>query len=148
MQKRIIRPHDRPIQRVHNPNDVHAREVAALGELMLGAAWADGDKGAVEVIAVAEQLKDFVDVDRIPNVVARRLERFDAATFDVEAACRELTVTDDEGRLAVLQLIARVIGADAKFHPQEIVYLKRVAAALGIDPNLVQVEVRGHPPTE
>jgi uncharacterized tellurite resistance protein B-like protein len=148
MQKRIIRPHDRPVQRVHSPNDPHAREVAALGELMLGAAWADGDKGAIEVIAVAEQLKEFVDVDHIPNVVARRLERFDPASFDVEAACRELTVTDDDGRLAVLQLIARVIGADASFHPQEIVYIKRVAAALGIDPNLVQIQVKGPPPAE
>lgn len=142
MQKRIVRPQDRPLQRVQNPDDVHAREVAAIGELMLGAAWADGEKGAVEIITVAELLKDFIDVDHIPTLVARRLERFDPKTFDVAAACRELTSTDDSDRLAVLQLVARVIGADSVFHPSEVEYIKRVAVGLGIDPATIQIQVK------
>lgn len=144
MERRIIRPHDRRTQRVRNPDDLHALEVSALGELMLGAAFADGDKAAVEVVTIAEQLKDFVDIDHMPQLLARRLERFDPTSFDVEAACGQLNVSTTEDRLAVLELVARVVGADSMLHPGEVAYLRRVASALGIDPDQLQIEVRGN----
>jgi uncharacterized tellurite resistance protein B-like protein len=143
LEKRIIRPHDRRTQRVRGQQDPHALEVAALGELMLGAAFADGDKQAVEVVTIAELLKELVDIDRMPELLARRLERFDPKTFDVETACTHLSANTDEERLAVLQLVARVLGADSVLHPGEVTYLRRVAKALGIDPDQLQIEVRG-----
>jgi uncharacterized tellurite resistance protein B-like protein len=143
LEKRIIRPHDRQTQRVRGAADHHALEVSALGELMLGAAFADGDKQAVEVVTIAEQLKEFVDIEHMPQLLARRLERFDPKTFDVEEACRQLSASTTEDRLAVLQLVARVVGADSVLHPGEVSYLRRVAQALGIDPDQLQIEVRG-----
>jgi uncharacterized tellurite resistance protein B-like protein len=142
MERRIIRPHDRPHQRVRVTDEARAREVAALAELMLGAAFADGHKEPVEVVAIAEQLKEFVAVDAMPHLVSKRIERFDPATFDVEAACREIAVQTDEERIAILQLVARVIGAKSGLHPAEEVYLRKVAAGLGIDPDSLQIEVR------
>lgn len=142
MQKRIIRPHDRPELRVRNPEDAHVREVSALGELMLGAAYADGDKGAVEIVAIAEQLKEFIDIDHVPNLLARRMAHFDPNTFAVEAACAQLRLENQDDRLAVLQLIAKVVGADNILHPAEIAYLRRVAVAIGIDPEQLQLDIR------
>ena len=143
MEKRIIRPHDRPEQRVRNPEDAHAREVSALGELMLGAAYADGEKGAIEIVTIAEQLKEFIDIDNVPHLLARRMEHFDPKTFDIDAACAQLRLSNQEDRLAVLQLIVGVVGADNLLHPAEVTYLRRVAAAVGLDPDLLQLHVRG-----
>jgi uncharacterized tellurite resistance protein B-like protein len=142
MERRIIRPHDRPQQRVPVTDEARAREVAALGELMLGAAYADGEKAPVEIVAIAEQLKEFVAVEAMPYLVTRRLGNFDPATFEVEAACREIPVQSDDERVAILQVVARVIGAKSSIHPAEEAYLRRVAAGLGIDPSALQIEVR------
>lgn len=142
MVRHIIRPHDRPLQRVPVTDEARAREVAALGELMLGAAFADGDKEPVEIVAIAEQLKEFVAVDAMPHLVTRRLGNFDPETFDIGAACREITVQTDEERVAILQVVARVIGTKNHIHPAEEAYLRKVAAGLGIDPNSLQIEVR------
>ena len=145
MEKRITRPQDRPQQRVRSPEDAHAREVSSLGELMLGAAYADGDKGAVEIVTIAEQLKDFIDIDHVPHLLARRMEHFDPETFSVEDACAQLNLSTHEDRMAVLQLVASVVGADHVLHPGEVMYLRRVAVAVGIDPDLLQLHVHSKP---
>jgi uncharacterized membrane protein YebE (DUF533 family) len=142
MERRIIRPHDRPLQRVRVTDEARAREIAALAELMLGAAFADGHKDPVEVVAIAEQLKEFISVDAMPHLISRRIERFDPGCFDIDAACRDIAVTTDEERIAILQLVARVIGSKTGLHPAEEVYLRKVAAGLGLDPASLQIEVR------
>jgi len=140
---RISRPSDRPRRKkvtVEAP-EVHVQELAALGELMLGAAWADGDKHAVEIVAIAEQLKEFVDTPELPTYVSNRMDRFDPATFDVEEACSRLRFESNEDRLGVLKLLARIAGADRILHPQEMVFLKRFAAAAGLDPESIRIEI-------
>ena len=139
--KRIIRPHDRP-RRGGGIAESHVAELAAIGELMLGAAWSDGEKCAVEIITIAEQLKDFVEADDLPAFVSRRLEKFDPENFDVEKACESLRLTTYQDRLNVLNLVARVTGADMVVRPEELAYLKRVAAAIGLDPASVKVEFK------
>lgn len=139
--KHIIRPHDRP-RRGGGVAEAHVAELAALGELMLAAAWSDGEKCAVEVITIAEQLKDFMEAEELPAFVSRRLEKFDPASFDVEAACASLHLANYQDRLNVLNLVARVTGADMVVRPEELAYLKRVAAAIGLDPASVKVEFK------
>lgn len=141
---RIERPSDRPRRKksIVEPPEVHVRELAALGQLMLGAAWADGDKHAVEIVAIAEQLKHFVDAPELPIYAAQRMEAFDPARFDVEAACAELRFDGDDDRLEVLRLVARVTGADQRMHPREVAYLERVAAAIGLDPKALSISLR------
>jgi len=139
----ISRPSDRPRRKkktVETP-EVHVQELAALGELMLGAAWADGDKHAVEIVAIAEQLKEFVDTPELPPFVSERMERFDPATFDVAESCKGLRFESDEDRLSVLKLLARIAGADRHLHPAEMAYLKRFATAAGLDPESIRVEL-------
>jgi uncharacterized tellurite resistance protein B-like protein len=139
----ISRPSDRPRRkhRVVESTETHVFELAAIGELMLGAAWSDGRRDAVEIVAIAEQLKDFVDSVELPPHVVDRLEAFDPATFSVEEACARLRFEDDEDRVGVLKLLARVAGADRHLHPEELAYLKRFATCVGLDPDSIRIEI-------
>lgn len=141
----IRRPSDEVRRRagaIEPDQEAHVRELAALGELMLGAAFADGVKVAVEVIAIAEQLKEFVASDALPRHVADRLEKFDPKTFSVEEAVRHIHLRDDDDRQAVLTLVARVTHSDREVHPNEADYLRRVAGALGLDPDSIEVSFK------
>jgi uncharacterized tellurite resistance protein B-like protein len=143
MTQKIQRPTDRPPRRrvpIGTPEQ-HVDELSALGELMLGAAWADGDKHPVEIVAIAEMLKEFVGAPRLPDHVISRLDCFEPDRFDVTAATRRLHAESDEDRLAILQLLARVTGADKVLTQTELAYLKRVAESLGLDPELLHVSV-------
>jgi len=122
--------------------EAHVRELAALGELMLGAAYADGVKVAVEVIAIAEQLKEFVAADKLPRHVQARLEAFDPTTFDLAAAVGALSLREDRDRQAVLTLVARVTHSDRHLHPGEERYLRDVATLLGLDPDTIEITVK------
>ncbi|MFO0747316.1 MAG: TerB family tellurite resistance protein [Myxococcota bacterium] len=141
----IQRPGDRVRRRAHavEPDqESHVMELTALGELMLGAAFADGVKVAVETIAIAEQLKEFVAASDLPPYVADRLDRFDPKAFSIEEAVRHIKLRDDDDRQAVLTLVARVTYSDQVMHPAETVYLRRVATALGLDPDTITITVK------
>jgi uncharacterized tellurite resistance protein B-like protein len=141
---KITRPSDRPMRRrvpIGEP-EAHVAELAALAELMLAAAWADGDKHPVEIIAIAEMLKEFVGSATLPAHVSATMERFEMKRFDVATAISHIPVEDDEERLAVVQLLARVTGADRVLTQSELAFLKHVAGALGLDPDIVHIEVR------
>ncbi len=133
--KRSRRVRPREVQ----PTESHVEELAVLGELMMGAAYADGEKAGIEVVAICEQLKEFVEADLLPDEVKRRIDRFDPADFDVEAACARLTFSDQDDRLALLQLVATVVGADSVMHADEVGYLNRIAKAVGLDPDNLSI---------
>lgn len=141
--RRIQRPTDRPMRRrvAIAQAESHVEELGALAELMLGAAWADGTKIAVEVVAIAEQLKSFVDSPSLPEYVSQLMERFEPSTFDVARACAKLRFSDDHDRLGVLKLLARVSGADRVLHPDEEAYLRTVAALIGLDPATLKIQI-------
>jgi len=142
---RIQHPSDRPRrkQRVVAAAEVHVQELGALAQLMLGAAWADGNKAAVEVVAIAEQLKEFVDSASLPEHVSQLMESFEPASFDLAAACAKLRLADDEDRLGVLSLLVRVTGADRVLDPAEEGYLMQVARLLGLDPSRISINPTG-----
>ncbi|MCA9517771.1 MAG: TerB family tellurite resistance protein [Myxococcales bacterium] len=122
--------------------ETHVEQLATIGELMMGAAYADGEKQGIEVVAICEQLKQFVEAELLPNAVKRRLDHFDPDAFDLEAACRRLDVHDDDDRLAVMNLIATVTGADAVMHTSELAYMRRVAQSIGLDPDSLKISLK------
>lgn len=140
---RIQRPGDRPRRKKQavETTEVHVQELGALAELMLAAAWADGTKVAVEIVAIAEQLKDFVETTSLPEHVSQLMDRFDPDTFDIAAAVAKLTLATDDDRMAVLSLLARVVGADRVLHPAEEAYMMRVAGALGLDTSTISIQL-------
>lgn len=125
----------------HAP-ETHVEQLATIGELMLAAAYADGEKQGIEVVAICEQLKLFVEAELLPSAVKRRLDHFDPETFDLDTACRRLEVHDDGDRLAIMNLIATVAGADAVMHTAELTYMRRVAAGIGLDPDSLRIDVK------
>jgi len=133
-------PQPRPVRsRKTEPTEAHVEQLAVIGEILMGAAYADGEKAGIEVVAIGEQLKEFVEAELLPVEVRRRLDRFDPQAFDPVAASQCLTFTDDSDRMALIQLIATVIGADSILHPSEIDYLRGVAAAIGLDPERIRL---------
>ena len=143
LRRRSVTPALRPLRATEpQPLEAHVEQLAVIGEIMMGAAWADGTKAGIEVVAICESLKEFVEAELLPGAVKRRIERFEPAGFDVEAACGRLDFGDDEDRLAILRLVATVTGADRDLQPSEIDYLHRVARAIGLDPTLLRVTVR------
>jgi len=143
LRRRTGPPVARPLRDTEvRPLEAHVEQLAIIGELMMGAAWADGDKAGIEVVAICEQLKEFVEAELLPATVKRRIDRFDPERFDVEAACEHLSFGDDEDRLAIVRLVATVTGADRALMPGEIAYMHRVARAIGLDPNLLRISVR------
>lgn len=136
-------PQPRPLRsRTPRPLEHHVEQLALLGEIMLGAAYADGEKAGIEVVAICEQLKEFVEAELLPSAVARRLDHFDPASFDVERACAALEIGDEQDRLAVVRLVATVTGADSVMYESELAYVRRVAKAIGLDPDQVRITLK------
>jgi len=111
--------------------EAHVAELAALAELMLGAAFADGKASWPERSALAGELVAFTGHKELPAAVKARIEQFDAATFDLAATCQRLAPPTKDDRVALLGLVARVTDADAELHPAERAYLQRVATLIG-----------------
>ena len=96
---------------------------------------------AVEIVAIAEQLKEFVETTSLPPHVSNLMGEFDPTTFDPVAACACLHAKSYDDRVAVLSLLARVAGADKVVHPAEDAFLRKVADALGLDGKSLQIKL-------
>jgi uncharacterized tellurite resistance protein B-like protein len=111
--------------------ELHVRQMAAIAELLMGAAHADGAVSWPERSTIAQVLTDFLGHRELPTEVDARLKSFDVARFDLEAACRNLSLPTSEDRVALLGLLSRVVDADALLVEGEANYLRRVATAIG-----------------
>lgn len=128
----------------------HVRQLAAIAELLLGAAQSDGSVSWSERSAIASVLRAFLGESELPDEVQRRLDAFEFAKFDLELACRQLVFAGSEDRTNLLGLIARVTDADAILKIGERSYLKRVAKAIGasdeeLEPFIVGDPDKAHP---
>lgn len=124
----------------------HVAQIAVLAQVLLGAAHADGFYAVTEAIAITHILARFVDLEPLPQPVRDAMRDFDHATFDLEAACRHLTVATPEDRRELLDLVSRVVDADDVVHAREGNYLRRLARAIGASPAEVGVFLAGERP--
>jgi|GEM_PF-710024 len=109
----------------------HVAQMVVLARVLLGAAHADGFYAAPEAVAIAEILSRFVDQAPLPVAVQDAMRSFDPGTFDLQAACEQLSVASAHDRVELLDLISRVTDADNVLHAREGVYLRRVAGFIG-----------------
>lgn len=123
--------------------ETHVRELATLAEIMLGAAYADGRATWPERSAIAAQLAGFLGHKELPDAIVARIQAFDPATFDLEAACRALNVKTPDDRVQLLALVARITDADARLNRGELTYLQRVASIVGATPEELEPFVKG-----
>lgn len=111
--------------------DPVVRQLVAIADLLLGAAYADGSVGWPERSMIARVLAGFVHVDDLPEEVRDRVQSFDPSQLDIAQAVAELTVETSRDRRELLGLVSRIVDADAELVPDEVSYLRRVAAAIG-----------------
>ena len=125
-----------------------------LAELLLGAAYADGDYDGHEAEAIGGILRAQVRDGELPEEVTGHLASFDIDTFSVDTAAQGMGLEGAEQRRAVLQLISEVTHADDVLDHDESEFIRVVGRALGAAPeeyedftfDLVTIQVTSPPP--
>lgn len=120
--------------------ELNEKQLTALTQLLLGAAWADNELHGLESAAIDRILKNLVNPGLVPEEITEYVRSFQPGDLDVTAAVAALGIDDAEERRAILGLVATVIDADFTYDFQEGDYLKEVATALGAP----QDEFRDH----
>lgn len=107
-------------------------------DLLLGAAWADGDFDDRERATIEELTARLAAGDTLTAETRRHLDRFDAARFDPAITCARIGLAPGDDpvatrrRRAFITLIGRVVDADGLLHQREERYIDRIAAQIGI----------------
>ena len=109
-------------------------ELITIGQILLGAAFVDGEVDGHEVDTISDILIQLTGQDALPEAVASKLEAFDPASFDLDAACGRLHLATPDDRRALLSLIAEVTDADDIHTCDENDYILRVARNIGAQP--------------
>lgn len=105
--------------------------LAAIAELLLGVAYADGRFQVVEAEQIREILSEFTDIAELPEGVVGAIHGFDEGAFDLGRAAARLGPLDADDRRALLAMILRVVDADAVRDRDEEHFFHAVARAIG-----------------
>lgn len=106
-------------------------------DLLLGAAWADGDFADSERRAIERVAAKLVSADVVTAETRRFVEGFDPGRFEPTITCARLGLSpgDDpvrqQRRRAFLTLIGQVVDADGVLEPAEAGYVRRLTEQIG-----------------
>lgn len=118
------------------PDVMESREgIRPLTDLMLGAAYANGDAPEVELDVVHELIRQLLQVDEIPDSVDRRIEGFNPQQFDLEKSAKAFLTESKTNRRRLLELVRKVCDADASVDLEENRYMAMLAAAVALSPS-------------
>lgn len=109
--------------------------ILVLTDLFLGALWADDEFSEDEQRAVRRLLGDLLLVppDQLPPPVEERIRSFDPLKFDLEAAAKDFDADPPMAKRRLLELVGKMVDADGVVDMEEDEYLRRLAAALGME---------------
>lgn len=107
------------------------KNLLAVCDLLLGAAYADGTGDGSEILAVRDLLREIVG-DALPEALESRIATFSAGDFDAKKAAATFLDGPKITPRRMLELIASVRDADEEFDLAEDEYLRTVAGALGV----------------
>ena len=108
------------------------RQLAAVADLLLGVAHADGRLDAVEAAEIRSKLRTFTNADALSELLEARIGGFDPAEFDLHEAVAAVQFNDLGDRLRLLELVRDVLDADRIRDQREESYFFAVAEALGV----------------
>ena len=108
--------------------------IGTLTDLFLGALYADRRCVDTEKRAVRRLLQDLIVRPELPPEVEERIESFDYARFDLQAAASDFARDPPMNRRRLLELVAQLCLADGEYDFEEDEYLRRLARALGMAP--------------
>lgn len=107
-------------------------------DLLLGAAWSDGDFDDRERATIEDLAARLAAGDTLTAETCRHLGRFDATRFDPAITCARLGLAPGDDpiatrrRRAFITLVGRVVDADGLLHQGEERYIDRLAAQIGL----------------
>src|SRR5688500_16684811 len=109
--------------------------VLVLCDLFLGALWADEEFSEDEQRAVRRLLGELLLVppDQLPPPVEERIRNFDPLKFDLESAAKDFEADPPMAKRRLLELVGKMVDADGVIDMEEDEYLRRLAAALGME---------------
>jgi uncharacterized tellurite resistance protein B-like protein len=110
---------------------LQASQVQWVADILMGAAYADGTLEGAEREAVHRVVRELLDGAELSEELRERIERFDPAKFDLQAACDELKVQGAEERRALLNLVSSITESDESHDLEESAYLRKVGTCLG-----------------
>ena len=117
------------------------RRLRALADILLGAAYADGDLTESEQIEVGARLLKAMGETHLSKDLEGEIARFDPKRFELPLALSELGLDDKHERIELITDVAAVISADSAVETHERIYLWRLAAMLAIPVDEVMARV-------
>ncbi len=106
--------------------------INVICDLLLGAAYADDHFHDSERKAINELLGKLIDGD-LPADLTKRIETFDAGSFDVATSADTFKGDSNDDKYKILELIAVVHDADDEYDFAEDEYMRAVATAMGME---------------
>lgn len=104
-----------------------------IADLLMGAALADQHLDGREYEAVKQLLAKAMRRKSVPAALEQRLKNFKASKFDAIDTVKKLRLTSAKEKRNLLELIAKVHDSDDLWDFDEDAYLRKIAAALGVD---------------
>ena len=114
--------------------------IDTITDLLLGAAYADKRLEGDELSAISKMLCKLLNASELPAAQKSRLQSFNPARFDVDAAASSLKGLSDDDKETVIELVASVNDADEVLDFDEDAYLKKVALGMGMSED----QIAGH----
>ncbi|MFB6351669.1 MAG: TerB family tellurite resistance protein [Bradymonadaceae bacterium] len=109
-------------------------KLTEIGRLLVGAAYADGDYHKLEEDQIERVLGEFVHDREMASRIAEEVNQFDLDSFSVGEAVDNLGTLNETDRKLVLNMVGHIVDADFTHDFAESDYVRKVAEALGADP--------------
>lgn len=106
--------------------------IETITQLLLGAAYADKRLAGAEITRIRSLLSTLLGGAEVPESLLHLINRFSPAAFNARQAAAGLGGLGVDDKRKLLELIASVHDADEELDLAEDVYLRTVAAALGL----------------
>lgn len=110
--------------------------IEVVGDLLMGAAYADQQLVGKEGETVRRLLCDVLQSQTLPDALEAQLQAFSGTDFDLAAAAKAFAGDTVAVKRRILQMVAAVHEADEELDLDEDAFLKRLAVALALAPDL------------
>jgi uncharacterized tellurite resistance protein B-like protein len=108
------------------------QHIETITQLLLGAAYADKRLAGAEITRIRSLLSTLLGGAEVPDSLLRQINTFSPAAFNVQQVASGLDGLSPEDKRKLLELVASVNDADEELDLAEDIYLRTVAAALGL----------------
>ena len=108
------------------------QHIETITQLLLGAAYADKRLAGAEITRIRSLLSTLLGGAEVPEALLRLINTFSPAAFNVQQVATGLDGLSQEDKRKLLELVASVNEADEELDLAEDIYLRTLAAALGL----------------